>query len=444
MQMKLSEIETWPTFLRWILFFPISILSFVILYFIFLLGESRFPGSIFFFHIILQSVGRPLTAYIGVYIAPKAKRTIGYLYVIIYLFDFISNIIRAINEEILFDPKVLGNSIGILLGATITFYLIKTLPINTRNNVNGSPSDDAVENQDKFGDFEYEDLDKMVSEGIIDQYEAEKIYRKRIISSLADRGEFLINHVQIDWDKSKTNIENWRNSNKSNINNDQFHILFFQLDRTTQLDVIYWHQRIKNKIPPDFRYEIISPEDNFRFKMPRIIQEANSKNKLRFKPTNIAFNVNNFEDEVQVRYFNPYFFGLHFCIKIFYIGMYIPLENNLIGILKILSDKYGPEYSELYWFIHNYLTEAMETAKMENTNSYNQYLMKNRELEAIENPYESLLTRTFLIRNNVQYYSLLLPTSKLFDIPFEFYFKQDLFDRSTSLIERFQQIVNSS
>lgn len=122
--MKLFEIQTWPNYLRWILCFPISIIAFLIVYLISYISELRYSGSTFIFLLMIQAIGRPITAYVGIYIVPKSKKIIGYLYCIIFLFDFILNLIKVIND---FSMPYLGNAIGILLGTIATLIMINKI-----------------------------------------------------------------------------------------------------------------------------------------------------------------------------------------------------------------------------------------------------------------------------------------------------------------------------
>lgn len=125
--MKLFEVNTWPVSVRWILFVPISILAFMLFYLISYIGDLRYPRGAFIFLFMIQLIGRPLTAYVGMHIVPKAKKIIGYLYVCVYIIDLISNIAAAIDGSIDFDLRFIGNSIGILIGSIITIYVIRTM-----------------------------------------------------------------------------------------------------------------------------------------------------------------------------------------------------------------------------------------------------------------------------------------------------------------------------
>lgn len=125
--MKLFEVNTWPVPVRWILFIPISILAFMLFYLVSYIGDLRYPRGAFIFLFMIQIIGRPLTAYVGMYIVPKAKKIIGYLYVCVYIIDLISNISAAIDGSIDFDLRFIGNSIGILIGSIITIYVIRTM-----------------------------------------------------------------------------------------------------------------------------------------------------------------------------------------------------------------------------------------------------------------------------------------------------------------------------
>lgn len=122
--MKIFEVNTWPVFLRWILFMPVSILAFMLFYFVSYIGDLRYPRGAFIFLFMIQLIGRPLTAYVGMYIVPKAKKIIGYIYVLISLIDLLSNIFAAINGSIDFDLRFIGNSIGILIGSIIILFVI--------------------------------------------------------------------------------------------------------------------------------------------------------------------------------------------------------------------------------------------------------------------------------------------------------------------------------
>jgi len=125
--MKLFDVNTWPVAVRWILFMPVSILAFMLFYLFSYIGDLRYPRGAFIFLFMIQLIGRPLTAYVGMYIVPKAKKIIGYLYVCIYIIDLISNIAAAIDGSIDFDLKFISNSIGILIGSIITLYVIHNM-----------------------------------------------------------------------------------------------------------------------------------------------------------------------------------------------------------------------------------------------------------------------------------------------------------------------------
>ncbi len=125
--MKLYEINTWPVALRWILFFPLSILAFLLFYLFSLIGETRYPGGAFIFTLTVQLIGRPLAAYIGIYVVPKAKWFVGYCYIAVFIIDLISNILEIVNGNVEFSTKHAGNIIGIMLGTTLTFVLIRSM-----------------------------------------------------------------------------------------------------------------------------------------------------------------------------------------------------------------------------------------------------------------------------------------------------------------------------
>ncbi len=127
--MKLFEVKTWSNSVRWIFFLPISILAFIVLYLISLLGELRFPGGTFVFYFMLQLTGRPITAYVGMYIVPKAKKTIGIIYCLVYLLDLASNIVSVVNGEDALDKIFFGNNVGILLGTVVTIFLVITTDV---------------------------------------------------------------------------------------------------------------------------------------------------------------------------------------------------------------------------------------------------------------------------------------------------------------------------
>lgn len=133
--MKLFEINTWPVALRWIMFFPLSILAFLLFYLVSLIGETRFPGGGFIFTLTVQLIGRPLTAYIGIYVVPKAKWGVGYCYIAVFIVDLISNILEIVNGSVEFSAKHAGNIIGILIGTTLTFIMIRSM--KSTHNQNG-------------------------------------------------------------------------------------------------------------------------------------------------------------------------------------------------------------------------------------------------------------------------------------------------------------------
>lgn len=134
--MKLFEINTWPLALRWIMFFPLSILAFLLFYLFSLIGETRYPGGAFFFTLTVQLIGRPLAAYIGMYIVPKAKWFIGYCYIAVFIIDLISNILEVLNGRVEYSAKHAGNIVGIVLGIALTFVLIRSMKITHNQNVN--------------------------------------------------------------------------------------------------------------------------------------------------------------------------------------------------------------------------------------------------------------------------------------------------------------------
>ena len=120
----LFDVDTWPNYLRWMLFLPISLLAFFFL----AIYNLIIDGSSFFTILFIGAIGRPIAFYIGLRIAPKAKKRAGYFYLVLYTIDVISNIADyfiTFNGITSAEPTWfnIGNTLGILVGTLVTYYL---------------------------------------------------------------------------------------------------------------------------------------------------------------------------------------------------------------------------------------------------------------------------------------------------------------------------------
>ena len=174
--------------------------------------------------------------------------------------------------------------------------------------------------------------------------------------------EFIIKGVVQEYDKNASELENYMKANKSDIENLFVQKMFYYIDRFIQNDIIVHHYELVDKIPGKERIVMISDNPNFSFLVPRSIMFGQVETKsLNFFTNNIMFKVHNDNNDIQVRYFNPYYFGITFCVNLFFTCHRRIFPSDMLNsILTILANKYGREYVSLYIFINEYLLKELE------------------------------------------------------------------------------------
>jgi len=123
--MKLFEVNTWPNYLRWLLFIPISLLASVLIGLFYLLLPLITGRGPVLAQIINNVTSLPATAFVAMYIVPKNKKLVGYIYFSIYLLGVISGIYLMITGYKDSSWEKIAFQVAGLIGTIATFFLIR-------------------------------------------------------------------------------------------------------------------------------------------------------------------------------------------------------------------------------------------------------------------------------------------------------------------------------
>lgn len=182
---------------------------------------------------------------------------------------------------------------------------------------------------------------------------------------------------------SLSSEENLRIKNRSNHENDLHQAIFCSIDEfakrvvkdihnlhsrklfdSNQLNIVSDEQTIKNLIEGQIGGKLNNPEMIYRafnfVKPPNLLPRYNNK---LYLIKQVGINESGME---QTYVLNPFFFGFKVCFDIFMTSLFCSeFDKDLEkGLVKILCDKYGEDYSQVYEYV-SYISysAAQEGAK---------------------------------------------------------------------------------
>lgn len=122
--MSIYTLKDWPNYIRWLLFLPISIIVALIYALISYLTLLRFGGIKILVITLGLIINYPLMTFVGMYIVPKFKKMIGYLYISLYILALSYSIIILVKGLVPVNLYEISQIIGSIIGIIITIFVI--------------------------------------------------------------------------------------------------------------------------------------------------------------------------------------------------------------------------------------------------------------------------------------------------------------------------------